>query len=92
MSQISGSARVLANQKHFDSVAPNYDIMNALREKVMHQIVDEILDAYDFDEDSTVLLDFACAYVSSLCTPSILSPFEHFLVCRTGKKRSDSYL
>ncbi|KAG9010515.1 hypothetical protein FRB94_010281 [Tulasnella sp. JGI-2019a] len=35
--------------------------MNPLRERIMHDIADAILDEYDdFDEESTVLLDFAC--------------------------------
>ncbi|KAG8858536.1 hypothetical protein FRB96_005208 [Tulasnella sp. 330] len=69
---MSGSTRVLANQKHFDDVAPRYDSMNALRERVMHDIVDAILDEYDFDEDATVLLDFACGCV---CSAEMHAPF-----------------
>lgn len=66
MSETSRSARILANQTHFDNIAPKYDTMNALRQRVMHDIVDAILDEYDFDEDSTVLLDYACGCVCSL--------------------------
>lgn len=62
---MSGSSSHLqVNQNHFDNVAHKYDRANSLRERIMDDIADAILDVYDFDEDETVVLDFACGYIN----------------------------
>lgn len=60
MAQSSASQSAQANQAYFEKVAHKAGSMNALKERIMKDTTEAILDAYDFDEETTVLMDFAC--------------------------------
>ncbi|KAG8966335.1 hypothetical protein FRC03_012132 [Tulasnella sp. 419] len=57
------------NQTHFDHVALRYDNLNPLRRRIIEDIGDAVLDEFDFDEDSTVMMDYACGLISQQLAP-----------------------
>jgi len=69
---ISNEELTSSNRSYFNDLAHKSDRVNPLRERVLNDIAEAILEEFEFDEDKTELMEYACGEIVLLANDNCL--------------------